>query len=233
MREAIVLAGGLGTRLQGVLGDTPKVLAPIQGRPFLEYLLHYLAAEGIQRVSLALGYKAQKVLDYLQNTPSPLKVLPVVEPEPLGTGGALAHAWPTLQAPQVFVLNGDTFFPIDLKAMAQVHARGGRPLTLALAQVKPADRYGVIEVEEGTVRAFREKEPRASGWIYGGIALIETEWWRAQSWPQIFSWETYLMEAVPTLRPTAYLAENVPFIDIGIPSDYDKAQTYIPSHVRF
>ncbi|RMF52378.1 MAG: D-mannose-1-phosphate guanyltransferase [Bacteroidetes bacterium] len=246
MREAVVLAGGLGTRLRSVLPDTPKALAPIQGRPFLDYLLDYLASQHVEHVCLALGYRAEKILErYRSNSPLPphsagflpqvgqwkgLRLSASIETEPLGTGGALAQALPHLQAPRLFVLNGDTFFPIPLQDMEELHTQRSRPLTLALAYVSPADRYGLVEVQDGFILAFREKEPRPAGWIYGGIALIEATWWQAQTWPERFSWELYLKETAPTLRPSAYLAQNVPFLDIGVPADYEKAQTFLPRY---
>jgi len=246
MREAVVLAGGLGTRLRTVLPDTPKALAPIQGRPFLDYLLDYLASQRVEQVCLALGYRAEKILErYRSDSSLPLhsagfipqvghwkglRLSASIESEPLGTGGALAQALPHLQAPRLFVLNGDTFFPIPLEDMEEFHTQQSRPLTLALAYVSPADRYGLVEAQEGFVLAFREKEPRPAGWIYGGIALIEAAWWQAQKWPARFSWELYLKEAVPTLRPAAYLAQSVPFLDIGVPADYEKAQTFLPHY---
>lgn len=244
MREAVVLAGGLGTRLRTVLPDAPKALAPIQGRPFLDYLLDYLASEQVEHVCLALGYQAEKILEHYapalsqpSNSFLPqigqwkgLLLSASLEAEPLGTGGALAQALAHLRAPRAFVLNGDTFFPVPLKEMEQTHTQKGAPLTLALAYVSPADRYGLVEVQEGLVTAFREKEPHPSGWIYGGIALIETAWWQAQTWPERFSWELYLKGAAPTLRPAAYLGQGLPFIDIGVPTDYEKAQTLLPRY---
>ncbi len=249
MREAIVLAGGLGTRLRSVLPDAPKALAPIQGRPFLDYLLDYLASEGVKHACLALGYQADKILERYGSSPLPvrpsegflpqigqwkgLQLSASIEAEPLGTGGALAQAIPHLQAPRLFILNGDTFFPLPLSQMETYHTQKGASLTLALAYVSPADRYGLVEVQDGFVTAFREKEPRPSGWIYGGIALIETAWWRAQSWPKQFSWELYLKEAATTLRPAAFLAKDLPFLDIGVPADYEKAQTFLPRYASF
>ncbi|MCS7153655.1 MAG: sugar phosphate nucleotidyltransferase [Bacteroidia bacterium] len=232
-REAIVLAGGLGTRLRSVLPDLPKVLAPIQGVPFLGYLLRYLKREGIGRVILSLGYKAEEVMKALSHEKWDIEIIPVIEPEPLGTGGALAYAWGKTTQKRVFALNGDTFFPIDLRAFEDFHERQGAPLSIALAHVAPADRYGLVEVRDGWVYAFREKAPAAEGWIYGGIALIETAWWKAQSWSFSFSWESYLMKAVPALPVAAYQAEHVPFIDIGVPADYERAQTLIPAYARF
>lgn len=231
--EAIVLAGGLGTRLRAVLPDLPKPLAPVQGKPFLSYLLQYLAGQGIQRVILSLGYGAAPILDWLTRYTWDMEVVPVVEQQPLGTGGALAYAWEMATADRVFFLNGDTFFPIRMRDFATFHEVAGTPVSVALAHVAPADRYGLVEVEGGRVRAFREKAPAPEGWIYGGIALVEADWWEAQPWEKVFSWEAYLTQAVPVLPVGAYQAHGVPFIDIGVPQDYERAQILVPQYAGF
>lgn len=232
VREAMILAGGLGTRLRPLVAEVPKVLAPIQGVPFLQYLLAYLYQQGVQRVILSLGYMAEKVTEWLALRAWPFQVVPCIEPEPLGTGGAIAYAFSFAEAQTVAVFNGDTFFPIDLAGFGAFHRQESVPLSIALAQVSPADRYGVVEVAHKRVQAFREKQPRPEGWIYGGVALIERAWWQAQPWPDKFSWEEYLMQAVPTLPVGAFLAEGVPFLDIGVPKDYQRAQFLIPQYAH-
>lgn len=231
--EAIVLAGGLGTRLRAVLPDLPKPLAPVQGSPFLSYLIQYLARQGIERIILSLGYGADQVLTWLAESEWDIQLVPVVEPHPLGTGGALAYAWEMTTAERVFFLNGDTFFPINMADFVAFHEAVGVPVSVALAHVAPADRYGLVEVEEGRVRAFREKVSAPEGWIYGGVALVEAAWWEGQSWQPVFSWEAYLAQAVPALPVGAYQARDVPFIDIGVPEDYERAQTLIPRYADF
>lgn len=228
--EAIVLAGGLGTRLRAHVPDVPKSLAPIAGKPFLAYLLRYLEQEGITHIILALGYRAEAIRSWLERASLSAQLSLSIESEPLGTGGAIAHAWPHTHRATVAVLNGDTFFPLSLEVFGAFHAAAGVPVSLALAEVAPADRYGTVEVEGGQVRAFREKEPRPRGWIYGGIALIESTWWQAQNWSEKFSWEAYLTRQAGHLPMGAYCAKGVPFIDIGIPADYERAQTLIPAH---
>lgn len=228
IKEAIVLGGGLGTRLRSVQPNLPKILAPIAGRPFLSFVLDYLTKEGVERVILSLGYRAEQVVEWLNAQKFAIEIVPIVEEEPLGTGGALAYAWQAVQTERALMMNGDTFFPISLEHMYRSHERLGASLSIALAWVSPADRYGVVEVEGGWVKAFREKEPRSEGWIYGGIALAEASWWRIQKWEKKFSWEAYLTQATSHMRIGAYLAKETPFIDIGVPADYEKAQTFIP-----
>ncbi|MCX8112272.1 MAG: sugar phosphate nucleotidyltransferase [Bacteroidia bacterium] len=232
-REAIVLAGGLGTRLRSVLPDLPKVLAPICDKPFLTHLLQYLAREGVGRVILSLGYKADQVLREIEHMPSSIQIVPMVEPQPLGTGGALAYAWRAKRNDRVFLLNGDTFFPISLADFEAFHVKEQVPVSVALAYVEPADRYGLVQVLHNRVWAFQEKAPASAGWIYGGIALIEAGWWDSQKWAEQFSWEAYLMQSVPNLPVAAYQPQGVPFIDIGVPADYERAQTLIPRYASF
>lgn len=226
--EAIVLAGGLGTRLRQHVPDVPKALAPIAGQPFLAYLLRYLEQAGVSHAIFALGYQAEAIQRWLKQNHWQMQFSLSIEREPLGTGGAIAQAWPHTHSPTVAVLNGDTFFPVSLGDFGSFHTAAGVPVSLALAEVAPADRYGTIEVEGGRVRAFREKEPRPQGWIYGGIALIQAAWWQAHSWPERFSWEAYLTQQAGRLPIGAYQAHGVPFIDIGVPADYERAQTLIP-----
>ncbi|TAN64720.1 MAG: hypothetical protein EPN20_08070, partial [Magnetospirillum sp.] len=128
--DVVVLAGGLGTRIRGVLGDTPKVLAPINGRPFLDHLLDHLARLGAGRAVLSLGVGADRVSDHLAHRPPPLPVIQVIEPAPLGTAGALRHALPCLSGDPVMVMNGDTWLETDFAAFLAEHHRAGRPVSL-------------------------------------------------------------------------------------------------------
>ncbi|MCS7189613.1 MAG: sugar phosphate nucleotidyltransferase [Bacteroidia bacterium] len=232
IKEAIVLAGGLGTRLRSVVAELPKPMAPIQGKPFLSYLLDYLANQGVRRVFLSVGYKAEVITEWLSAQTFSFEVSAVVEDAPLGTGGAIAHAWSVTEAETVAVMNGDTFFPIRLSEFFMFHKKEGTPVSLALARISPADRYGVVELEGSRVKAFQEKVQKPWGWIYGGIALIESAWWKSQKWPEHFSWEAYLTENAPVIPVGAYLAHDVPFIDIGLPEDYRRAQYLVPQYAQ-
>ena len=140
---AIVLAGGLGTRLRAVLGETPKVLAPIRGRPFLAYVLHNLRAQGIRRVLLSTGFQAERVQEALREcVPGGLEVQSIREPEPLGTGGAVAYVFEQVpELERAFVLNGDTFFTGSLRKLWQAHRnRPGAQATIALVRLQEANR---------------------------------------------------------------------------------------------
>ena len=114
IREAIVLAGGLGTRLREAVPDLPKCMAPVNGKPFLHYLLTYFQQQGIERFLLSVGYKHELVSDYFASSSQDFNVSYIVENEPLGTGGGIELAMPAVKGKNVLVLNGDTFFKIDL-----------------------------------------------------------------------------------------------------------------------
>ncbi len=232
--EGIILAGGLGTRLRAVLSDLPKPLAPVAGKPFLGYLLSYLGREGLKRLVFALGYRAEAIQHWLTSQKWPFELDFVVEEEPLGTGGAIRHAWPRTTSPHILVVNGDTFCPAALAPFYQAHLQKCADVSLVSVSVSPADRYGTLQISpEGWVQAFQEKAPRPSGWINAGLYLICRTWWEKQTFPTAFSWETYLQQALQGPTPPRLYAHQLPdfpFIDIGIPEDYARAQTYLPAH---
>jgi D-glycero-alpha-D-manno-heptose 1-phosphate guanylyltransferase len=232
--EAIILAGGLGTRLRTVLPDLPKPLAPIAGKPFLHYLLSYLSHQSLQRLIFAVGYKAEAIQSWLQGQSWPFQIELAIETTPLGTGGAIQNAWPLTTTPHVLVLNGDTFCPAPLSEFYHAHLQKEADISLISVAVSPADRYGTLQISpEGWVQAFHEKQPRPTGWINAGLYLIRRLWWEKQAFPPAFSWETYLQNALQSPHPPkiyAHQLSSLPFIDIGIPEDYERAQTYLPAH---
>jgi D-glycero-alpha-D-manno-heptose 1-phosphate guanylyltransferase len=231
--EAIILAGGLGTRLRGVIGESPKCMAPVAGKPFIQYLFRYLEREGCTRCVLSLGYKSEVVLNWLQsNTPS-FEVTWVIEEEPLGTGGGILLALQATQSRQVFVLNGDTLFDVSLQDMAAFHSRNGTIASLALKPLHNFDRYGVVETNEtGLITAFREKHPCSAGSINGGVYCLDRKTLLSQPFPQKFSFEKEFLEPQVVLgNLSGYTSEGY-FIDIGIPEDYDRAQTEVPALIR-
>ena len=165
--DVLVIAGGLGTRIQPALGDTPKLLAPILGQPYLAYLLDWLRRFGAKRIVLGLGHRAQAVVDFLDRNKSAygdLTVETVTEPRPLGTAGAIRFARPNLHTDPVLVMNGDSFADVDLCAFLAHHRRAAAKATLLCAEVDDAGRYGRIERDrEGRIRGFIEKDPGFHG----------------------------------------------------------------------
>lgn len=240
MREAMILAGGLGTRLRSLLPDKPKVLAPIGRYPFLYYLLHYLAGQQVSRVILSLGYQHQLVQQWLAEVDKgqfPFEIQIVTEPQPLGTGGAISLSMSYALAARVFVLNGDTYFPISLSDMEQLHQSMKKPITLAACYLQDTGRYGSLEIDETnhTVKSFQEKRDRKPGWINAGIYCIDRTWWTSQPFPEIFSFEKDVLETLvqhTQLSPVAVFQAHQFFIDMGIPEDYIRAQQMIPAYAR-
>ena len=165
--DVLVIAGGLGTRIQSALGDTPKLLAPIGGRPYLAYLLDWLRRFGAKRIVLGLGHRAQAVIDFLDHHKSSydgLTVVTVTEPQPLGTAGAIRFARPNLHTDPVLVMNGDSFADADLCALVAHHRRVGAKATLLCAEVDDAGRYGRVELDgKGRIRGFIEKDREFHG----------------------------------------------------------------------
>jgi len=224
--EAIVLAGGLGTRLRGVVDDVPKPMAPVQGRPFLALLLDQLVDAGFATAILAVGYLHQAICSYFGNDYRGLALLYSVEEKPLGTGGAMRLACTKVTERDVFVLNGDTYLQLDFKTMLQAHVRAAAQLSLAVCRVPDVARYGSLNLSGGIVRAFREKGHNGLGWINGGVyvfgpglrqLLRDTD---AKS----FSFEyDVLMPNLSNIRPLAFRTAGL-FLDIGVPEDYLKAQ---------
>ena len=140
--EVIVLAGGLGTRLRSVVKEIPKCLAPIGDRPFLGYLLDWLVSQEVDHVVFSVGYLREQVIDYVQSGVWSFTYDFAVEESPLGTGGGIRLALEKCRENQVFVVNGDTFFPVNMKEMSFQYA-----VTLALKPMKDFDRYGAVSVD--------------------------------------------------------------------------------------
>lgn len=223
--ECIVLAGGLGTRLRSVVADKPKSMAPIGNRPFLYYLLQYLHRQGITHAVLSLGYKAEQVMDWCRSAALPLRVSFAVEPEPLGTGGAILHALPSLEGDEFFITNGDTFFEVPLPRLFAYHRKQNSLLTLTLKPMQHFERYGSIQTaEDGRILAFQEKQFREEGLINGGIYLTSAAFLKGLQLPRQCSFEKDVLEVQVQRNGLYGFISDTYFIDIGIPEDYEKAQ---------
>jgi mannose-1-phosphate guanylyltransferase len=172
---AIILAGGLGTRLRAAVSDRPKVLAPAAGRPFLDYVLAYLAGQGIRQVILSAGYLADQVRSFAGSGKRwGLAVQYAVEETPLGTGGALRLAARGLAEP-FFALNGDTLFVVDLQSLWKTHTAAGAAATIALLPVEAGRERGCVALDSGgKILAFDEK-PAGAGQavVNGGVYVLE------------------------------------------------------------
>ena len=226
--KAIVLAGGLGTRLSGITGDIPKPMAKVRARPFLEYLLDYLVEQGIEQAVLAVSHKWEVIREHFGDAYRGMSLSYSVEDEPLGTGGAIRQALETIPDDEIIVLNGDTLFQVDLEAMAATHRRGKALLTMALKQIADCGRFGRVKVSDsGVITEFQEKSTNDSGWINGGIYMLNRHLLVDFPMPVKFSFEQDMVEPnIARIRPVAFQS-NAYFIDMGIPEDYERAQSEI------
>ena len=221
--EAVILAGGLGTRLRGVIGEIPKCMAPVDGKPFLQYQLEWLSRFDVSHVVFSVGYLREQVVDFVKSREWPFAVSFAVEKEPLGTGGGIRLALSKCRGKQVFVLNGDTFYDVDLDSMTF-----GAPVTLALKPMRDFDRYGAVDWDGDLVNGFQEKRHCDEGFINGGVYAIDRSQLDMSLFPKCFSFEREVLEPLADYGLVAGVAQEGYFIDIGVPDDYARAQRELP-----
>ena len=221
--ECVVLAGGMGTRLRDVVADLPKCLAPVAGRPFLDWLTDALEDSGFDRIILSLGYRHEAVEAWARTRKQGAQIAWVVEEEPLGTGGGVKLALQQAVEDEVFILNGDTFFGVDFEQMRSFHHANGAAATLALKPMRDFNRYGEVTCDDnGRITAFHEKQPCAAGLINGGVYLLRRD--ALGALPEKFSLEKEFFEPLAAEGRLAGFRSEGYFIDIGIPADYARAQ---------
>lgn len=224
--EAIVLAGGFGTRLRQVVSDVPKPMAPIGGRPFLEILLRSLAQKGFSRVVLSLGFMAAKITSHFGSRFAGLDLAYVVEDAPLGTGGATRLAATACTRDHVFVFNGDTYLDLEVMPLEQQWQARRHPIVVG-RQVPDTTRYGRLVVDGDRITSFAEKGIAGAGLINAGCYVLATDALAPFPLNQSFSIETdYLVPEVAHATVDVFVTEGI-FIDIGIPEDYARAQTLL------
>ena len=223
--EAIVLAGGLGTRLREAVPDLPKTMAPVAGRPFLSYVIDYLRLQGIEHIIFALGYRHEVIEQYLQKFYPSLSYTSVIEAEPMGTGGAIHMALQQAATSDLVVTNGDTLFKVNLADMEKVHTTSNAICTMALKPMQDFERYGAVGInEQAEVISFQEKQFYKSGLINGGLYLINKAGFLRHDFPPRFSMEKDFLEKEAAKRKIYGSIQEGYFIDIGIPEDFAKAQ---------
>ncbi|EDP3986480.1 NTP transferase domain-containing protein, partial [Campylobacter jejuni] len=188
--QAIILCGGLGTRLKSVIKDIPKPMAPINDKPFLEFIFEYLKKQGIKEVILAVSYKYEVIQEYFKDEFLGIKIKYSIEKEPLGTGGAIKEALKFIKN-EAYVLNGDTIFDIDLKKLILNNSK----ICLALKQMNDFDRYGTVELDsKNYIKLFKEKEFKKQGLINGGIYFLNKDIFNDFTLQEKFSFEEFLQE---------------------------------------
>jgi D-glycero-alpha-D-manno-heptose 1-phosphate guanylyltransferase len=228
IKEVIILAGGLGTRLRSVIADKPKCMAPVAGKPFLHYLISFLQKNEVQNFIFSVGYMHEIIENFLKENYQQLNYKISLEEEPLGTGGAIRLACKKTSQKNVLICNGDTFYKIDCKSLSNFHEEKNAVCTLSLKPMANFDRYGVVELnEDHSIKLFKEKQFYKSGLINGGIYALNVAKFIKENFPEKFSFEKdYLEKRIHTGNKKANLFGQVQdeyFIDIGIPEDYEKA----------
>lgn len=235
--EAVVLAGGLGTRLRDRVPDLPKAMAPVAGRPFLAWLLDELAEAGFRRAVLSIGYLGDRIQSAFGRTYRSLDLAYAMEASPLGTGGAIRNglaAAGSSEAP-IWVLNGDSIAHLDHARMWHAHLQHGiDPLRMTMAVHATADtgRYGALEIREGRVTRLNPAGTGRPGPINAGAYLLHRRIF--EDWPlsAAFSFEGDFLAPLANRLQIAAFETDGWFIDIGVTADYERAQTELPAALR-
>jgi D-glycero-alpha-D-manno-heptose 1-phosphate guanylyltransferase len=225
---AIILAGGLGTRLRSVVADLPKCMAPVDDKPFLAYVIACLQKEGIRSFIFSLGYKSEAVVSYLEKHYPFLQKQYVIEPEPLGTGGAVQLACSKTSEQHVVVVNGDTLFNVNISGIVNKHLQRKAHCTIALRHLTNFSRYGTVELNtDGTIKNFHEKKYCRDGLINGGVYVLDVQKFLSYNLQPPFSFEKDFLEKNTGVLTLYGIESKGFFIDIGIPEDYQLFRDYI------
>jgi D-glycero-alpha-D-manno-heptose 1-phosphate guanylyltransferase len=230
--SAFVLAGGLGTRLRGVVSDRPKPLAPVDGIPFLEILLNALAAKGVREFILLTGYKGEMIEQHFRSLDKPgLTIRCSPEEIPLGTGGAVKNAARFATDPSLLV-NGDTFFDADLESLLRFHGEHRADATLSLLAVEDVSRYGSVFIDHtGMITRFCEKDEGKTGpgLINAGVSLLDRDF--IHSLPDgPFSMERDIFPSLAGSNRMFGLCREGVFYDIGTPESYEAFTAFVRGH---
>lgn len=228
--DALILAGGLGTRLSSVVRDRAKPVAEVAGRPFLAHVLAQLErCAAIERVTLCVGHRAESVERALGERFGRLPLRYSREDEPLGTGGAIRHALGAHPARNAsLAMNGDSFLGIRLERLVAYHRAARSWLTLALARVADGSRFGAVELEGDRVVGFREKGVAGPAWINAGVYVISGEAKRAlRGAPRKFSFERDALTPWCAEGRVRGIRSRARFLDIGTPEDYSRAASML------
>lgn len=236
--EAIILAGGIGSRLQSVVADVPKPMADVAGRPFLEYQLDYLAWHGVSRVVLAVSHLHEKISGHFGSAYGGMELVYSIEGERLGTGGGVRLAMVHVGGDDFLVLNGDSFFDAPLTSLWERHRAAlfadgthdtPNDMTIALKRVADCARFGSVETDgRGQIIGWREKGSAGSGAINAGVYVVRRAFMERLPQTGAFSLERDVMEREFAARRFLAVESDGYFIDIGVPEEYARAQTELP-----
>ena len=226
---AVILAGGLGTRLRAAVSDVPKPMAPINGHPFLEYQMNFWLKQGIKRFILSVGYKHELISSYFGSQYREAKVDYAVEESPMGTGGGLLLSLKHLSNANPFLLlNGDTFFDIPITGLLKYHLTRGAAVTFSLFQTSEKERYmGMQLSDDGRILSLGDKKNQSDALANGGVYIVDPLAFNCYPAPtkQAISLESDIFPEL--LKSEAGMwgyQSNGLFIDIGVPEDYFRAQ---------
>ena len=224
IKETIILAGGLGTRLRSVVSDLPKCMAPVGGKPFLYYVIAHLQKEGIQNFIFSVGYKNEIIINFVKKEFSNIDFQFSIEEEPLGTGGAIRLSCKKASDHNILVCNGDTLFKIDLQKLSNSHLEHNADCTLSLKPMNNFERYGVVELnDDASIKSFKEKQFYTEGLINGGVYALNLRSFLNEKLPEKFSFEKDYLEKYVGKRKMYAVIQDEYFIDIGTPEDYERA----------
>lgn len=217
----------MGTRLQGVIADLPKPMAPVSGKPFLYYLFNWIKRYPVSKLVISAGYKSESIVNYFGNSVFNIPVEYTVEEKPLGTGGAVKFALQKTTDSKILILNGDTYFPVDIKKFFEFHIKSKSLFTIALKRMQDFDRYGTVECRGGVIVKFKEKRFCKEGLINGGIYLAERQFIESWKCSGAFSLEKDILEKETGPSVLKGIVFDDLFIDIGTPEDYNKAISFL------
>jgi len=223
--DVVILCGGMGTRLKSILGDSPKSMAKMDKRPFLDILIEHISTFGFERFILCIGYKAKVIREHYRSKKGKLEILISSEAKPLGTGGAIKNARTLIQSDPFLVVNGDSFFDMNLCRFIHFHMRKKALLSIALVDAKDPKDYGSIKINSANrVIRFNEKEKAGrSSIINAGIYLFNSEVLSLMPNNENFSLEYDFFPKIVSREFYGYLAKGL-FIDIGTPERYKRAE---------
>jgi D-glycero-alpha-D-manno-heptose 1-phosphate guanylyltransferase len=228
-KEVVILAGGFGTRLKNVIHNVPKAMAFTGDRPFLTFLFEYLHKFKTEKIILAVGYKYEMIYSCYGNKYKNINLVYSLEKEPLGTGGAILSAADYISSDNFFVINGDTYFNVDLDKFKESFDTSDSVLSVALKPLFNFDRYGTVITNGDRIISFNEKKHCDKGLINGGTYIISKEWLGKKAPGIIFSFEKDIMEKSVKEDIITYYLSDTYFIDIGIPEDYERASRELPA----
>jgi len=228
--QAVILAGGLGSRLSKIHPNVPKAMVPVAGRPFLQTQTEWLSCRGITTIHLALGYMADAVLGWLRNyRPPGVEITTSTEPEPMGTAGGLKFAEPFMRSDPFLAVNGDTLLPnLDPRSMRKSHDKSGARVSMAVTQIQDAGRFGSVEFNgRGKVISFHEKANRAKGWINGGVYMIDRSLVSALEEATSLSLENDVFPSLARDGLLGAVPTPPPLLDMGTPGGLKIMQSYL------